>query len=234
MFCYNCGKKLEDDMIFCPYCGAKMVGKVKKENKNIWKIAIPSFVMIGIIIAIVIGGYSKKLQNEENETESIVAENDTKSETEPAMIEKKTKEKLETQTTDPELENTTPIKENEINYLTIEDVVMASYVSSQGNISMEIGTYSGDGTIYVNFMDNNSNFLWIGEFSYSTVVGDGGIAIAFNGSKWNEEYSGVLTESILISWPSPVDKDYPTVYYDSDSIGISGAYSYEYSFVGTN
>lgn len=52
MFCWNCGKEIEDDLLFCPYCAMKQAGIPEKKPKK--KIPVRPLVYIVICTVILI------------------------------------------------------------------------------------------------------------------------------------------------------------------------------------
>ena len=92
---------------------------------------------------------------------------------------------------------------------------------------MEIGTYSGDGTIYANFW-SNSQLVWMGELNRTQTLEYGGICLMFNGMNFitgGEDY-------LEVEWGSLEAIDFPVVTYEFDNIGLSGSYSYAYMLEG--
>ena len=54
MFCPNCGRQIPDGSKFCPYCGAKLEGRIEnipksKSSRSIAKIIIPIILVIVIL-----------------------------------------------------------------------------------------------------------------------------------------------------------------------------------------
>lgn len=84
MYCRQCGKEINDDSIFCEYCGTKIVdtqsmkNQKNKSNKKLPLIAVISSVAVILIICIVIGITHSSDKN--NDSKSIVKEENTSNE----------------------------------------------------------------------------------------------------------------------------------------------------------
>ncbi|WP_284680490.1 zinc-ribbon domain-containing protein [Aceticella autotrophica] len=53
MYCKNCGHKIEDNLHFCPYCGAIVSNKSKEaktSNNRYWHISFSFVIMIAIAV----------------------------------------------------------------------------------------------------------------------------------------------------------------------------------------
>lgn len=90
-----------------------------------------------------------------------------------------------------------------------------------GAIMMEIGQFSGDGTIYASFMGEDGEYLWYGVYAEEKAYGEDGITIVFHRSF--EEYRADNT--IEVTWYGREAADFPSV-SGADAGGIMGDYSY--------
>ena len=55
MFCTNCGKEIEENSVFCQYCGEKCKGQRQRKNKRgkyAWLIVIGAFVVFLLIVSL--------------------------------------------------------------------------------------------------------------------------------------------------------------------------------------
>lgn len=106
------------------------------------------------------------------------------------------------------------------------DVINSLYTADNGT-TMEIGVYSGTGETYVNF-SQNGNIIWTGTSNRYQKLDNGGLAIMFTG----DNYGTGDSDSITIEWSSMENKNSPLVEHDSDTISISGKYSFSYPLFG--
>lgn len=108
-----------------------------------------------------------------------------------------------------------------------EDVSDSVYGSNNTGVTMEVGTYSDGGQIYVVFSDSSKE-LWRGEFNRYQNLEYGGIALMFNGRNAVTGEADYLT----VEWITADSIDFPTVDYEFDTVGISDTYSYAYKLTG--
>lgn len=117
----------------------------------------------------------------------------------------------------------TPAQEEYTEGLTKESVADSAYSSYDGSVTMEVGTYSGTGTIYINFWIDGQ-LVWAGDLIRTQALEYGGICLMFSGMNYvtgGDDY-------IEVEWSSEEAIDYPSVYCEYDTIGINGTYSYAY------
>ena len=55
MFCWNCGKEMDDDLLFCPHCAMKQAGIPEPKPKRQRKIPVLPLVCIVVCIAVLLG-----------------------------------------------------------------------------------------------------------------------------------------------------------------------------------
>lgn len=118
-------------------------------------------------------------------------------------------------------------EDNFVSQLKPEDVADSVYGSNNTDITMEIGTYSDGGQIYIVFSKSNTE-LWRGEFNRYQNLEYGGIALMFNGRNAVTGEEDYLT----VEWITSDSVDFPTVDYEFDTVGISDTYSYAYKLTG--
>lgn len=114
-----------------------------------------------------------------------------------------------------------------VSQLNPEDVADSVYSSNNTGVTMEVGTYSDGGQIYIVF-SNSSTELWRGEFNRYQNLEYGGIALMFNGRNAVTGEEDYLT----VEWITSDSIDFPTVDYEFDTVGISDTYSYAYKLTG--
>lgn len=114
-----------------------------------------------------------------------------------------------------------------VSQLKPEDVSDSVYGSNNTGVTMEVGTYSDGGQIYVVFSNSNTE-LWRGELNRYQNLEYGGIALMFNGRNAVTGEEDYLT----VEWITSDSIDFPTVDYEFDTIGISDSYSYAYKLTG--
>lgn len=114
-----------------------------------------------------------------------------------------------------------------VSQLKPEDVSDSVYGSNNTGVTMEVGTYSDGGQIYVVFSNSNTE-LWRGELNRYQNLEYGGIALMFNGRNAVTGEEDYLT----VEWITLDSIDFPTVDYEFDTIGISDSYSYAYKLTG--
>lgn len=114
-----------------------------------------------------------------------------------------------------------------VSQLKPEDVADSVYGSNNTGVTMEVGTYSDGGQIYVVFSNSNTE-LWRGEFNRYQNLEYGGIALMFNGRNAVTGEEDYLT----VEWITSDSIDFPTVDYEFDTVGISDTYSYAYNLTG--
>ena len=117
-------------------------------------------------------------------------------------------------------------EDNFVSQLKPEDVADSVYGSNNTDITMEIGTYSDGGQIYIVFSKSNTE-LWRGEFNRYQNLEYGGIALMFNGRNAVTGEEDYLT----VEWITSDSVDFPTVDYEFDTVGISDTYSYAYKLL---
>lgn len=111
--------------------------------------------------------------------------------------------------------------------LTPEDVVNTVYGANSTDIVMELGEYSDINNIYVCFWQGD-NLLWSGDLRRTQKLDYGGIVLMFNGYNYVEN----STDYLEVEWSMAEAIDFPTVYHESDMIGLSDTYSYSYTLSG--
>lgn len=106
------------------------------------------------------------------------------------------------------------------------DVINCLYTANNGT-TMEIGEYSGTGETYVNFSQNGDT-VWSGVVTRYQTLSDGGLAFMIEG----DNYLTGEKDYIEIEWSTKQMKNSPVVVYESDTISISGTYSFSYPLFG--
>ena len=107
--------------------------------------------------------------------------------------------------------------------LTKESVGNTAYSSNSTGVLMEIGTYSGTGTVYISF-SFNGQLIWNGDLNRTQTLENGGICLMFEGMNYTTGENDYLD----VEWSSAEAIDFPIVNYEFDNIGLSGSYSYSY------
>lgn len=106
------------------------------------------------------------------------------------------------------------------------DIIQRMYAANNGT-TMEIGEYSGTGETYVNFFQNNE-IVWAGIVNRYQTLNDGGLVLMFEG----DNYLTGEMDYLDVEWSTKKMKDSPVVVHESDTISISGTYSFSYPLFG--
>lgn len=76
-FCHKCGKKIESDVNFCPYCGAeiskakKIEANTSKKNKVNSNVIVIASLVIAIVIVVLVLNNNKQLRDEKLQSKNV-------------------------------------------------------------------------------------------------------------------------------------------------------------------